>query len=78
MQARMQQLEARNEVLEEQMLGRASRNGNPEVVYCPIGGECYHLEGCQHARVGIRLLALVQNACAFTMYSKQPTFFPPC
>ena len=52
MQARMVQLEARNEVLEGQMLERANRSGAPEVVYCSIGGECYHVEGCQHARVG--------------------------
>ena len=52
MQARMEQLEARNEVLEEQMLERANRSGAPEVVYCSFGGECCHLESCQHARVG--------------------------
>ena len=67
MNARMLQLEERNEVLEGQMLGRASRNGNPEVVYCSIGGECYHLEGCQHARVGKVFRACSKCVCLYNV-----------
>ena len=67
MNARMLQLEERNEVLESQMLGRASRNGNPEVVYCSIGGECYHLEGCHHARVGKAFRACTKCVCLYNV-----------
>ena len=67
MQARMEQLEARNEVLEEQMLGRASRNGNPETVYCSPAGECYHFEGCQHARVGKAYRACTKCVCLYNV-----------